>query len=261
MNKRLLLIAGPCVLEDKKTCWTIAKQCIEICNRLEIDYVFKASYRKANRTSIQAFSGIEQEKALETLAEIKAEFGIPVLTDIHESAEAKLAAKYVDILQIPAFLCRQTSLLIAAGETGKIVNIKKGQFLSGESMAFAAEKVASTGNTNIWMTERGTTFGYNDLVVDFRNIPTMKSIGYPVIIDATHSVQRPNQTSGETGGDPGMISTIAKCGITAGSDGVFMEVHPDPPSAKSDRGSMLKLEELDSVLTELSSLWQAINKK
>lgn len=260
MNKKLLLIAGPCVLEDKSTCRTIAQRCIDICNSLDIDYVFKASYQKANRTSIQAFTGIEREKALNTLAEIKSEFGVPVLTDIHESTEVAFVAKYVDILQIPAFLCRQTSLLLAAGETGKVVNIKKGQFLSGESMAFAAEKVASTGNKNIWITERGTTFGYSDLVVDFRNIPIMKNIGYPVIIDATHSVQRPNQTTGETGGDPSMISTIAKCGITAGSDGVFLEVHPDPSSAKSDRGSMLKLDELETVLTELSNLWKAINK-
>jgi 2-dehydro-3-deoxyphosphooctonate aldolase (KDO 8-P synthase) len=260
MKDKLLLIAGPCVLEDKNTCRTIARHCIDLCKSLDIDYVFKASYQKANRTSLHAFTGLDREKALNILAEIKSEFGVPVLTDIHEASEAGLVAKYVDILQIPAFLCRQTSLLLAAGETGKVVNIKKGQFLSGESMTFAAEKVVSTGNENIWITERGTTFGYSDLVVDFRNIPIMKDMGYPVIIDATHSVQRPNQTTGETGGDPNMINTIAKCGIAAGSDGVFMEVHPDPSSAKSDRGSMLKLDELESVLSELSNLWNAINK-
>jgi len=248
MTKRLKLIAGPCAIEDKSTPFFIAEKVLEICERLDIEYIFKGSFKKANRTSLNSFTGINRDEALSVLGSVGKEFGIPVLTDIHETTDAKLAAEYVDYLQIPAFLCRQTDLLIAAGETGKYVNIKKGQFVSPSTMSFAVEKVRSTGNNNILLTERGTTFGYSNLVVDFTSFPIMSSFGVDTIMDATHCLQRPNQTSGVTGGDPSMIGLMCYASMAAGADGLFIETHPDPSTAKSDSASMLQLDKLEDIL-------------
>lgn len=254
---RFLLLAGPCVIEDEESPLRIADKLCEITQRLDIPFVFKASYRKANRSRLDSFTGIGDEKALKVLGKIKAEFGVPVITDIHAVAEAAMAAEVADILQIPAFLCRQTELLVAAAKTGKVVNIKKGQFLSGESMGFAVEKVRQSGNDKVMLTERGSMFGYQDLVVDFRNIPVMQHFGVPVILDVTHSLQQPNQASGVTGGKPEMISVLAKAGIAAGADGIFMETHPDPAHALSDGANMLQLDLVEPLLKKLSAIKRA----
>ena len=253
------LMAGPCVVESEKGALEIASTISEICQKLQIPYVFKASYRKANRTSASSFTGIGDLKALEILQQIRAVYKVPVVTDIHTADEAKLAAPYVDILQIPAFLCRQTDLLMAAAETGKIVNIKKGQFLSGAAMRFAVEKITGAGNEKVLLTERGTTFGYQDLVVDFRNIPWMQEIGVPVVMDVTHALQQPNQTSGVTGGNPQLIGTLAKAAIATGAEGLFIETHPNPSLAKSDGANMLPLNQLQSLLEQLIKIRKAIS--
>lgn len=236
----------------------IAEKVAGITNKLDIPYVFKGSYRKANRSRLDSFTGIGDEKALKILRKVGETFGIPTVTDIHETAEAAMAAEYVDILQIPAFLCRQTDLLVAAAKTGKIVNIKKGQFLSPGAMQFAVQKVADAGNGNVMITERGTTFGYTDLVVDYRGIPQMQQFGYPVVMDVTHSLQQPNQTSGVTGGLPALIETIAKAAIAVGADGLFIETHPEPSQAKSDGANMLQLDLLEGLLEKLVRIRKAI---
>lgn len=253
-----LLIAGPCVIEDRESPLDIAKTITDISDKLQIPFVFKASYKKANRSRLDSFTGIGDTEGLEVLARIRRELNIPVITDVHSPAEAELAARYVDILQIPAFLCRQTELLVAAAQTGKIVNIKKGQFLSAEAMKFAVEKVRQSGNNQVMLTERGTTFGYQDLVVDYRGIPVMKSLGADVVMDATHSLQQPNQASGVTGGDPGQIETIAKAAIAVGVDGIFIETHPHPAKAKSDGANMLALERLEDLLIKLKRIHHAL---
>ncbi|KGE88417.1 3-deoxy-8-phosphooctulonate synthase [Phaeodactylibacter xiamenensis] len=257
-GQSFFLIAGPCAIEGEDMAFEIAGRVNAICERLEIPYIFKGSYRKANRSRIDSFTGIGDEKALGILKAVGEKFQIPVTTDIHSEPEAALAAQYVDVLQIPAFLCRQTSLLVAAAETGKVVNIKKGQFLSPDAMQFAADKVRGAGNERVLLTERGTTFGYQDLIVDFRGIPTMQSLGAPVVLDCTHSLQQPNQTSGVTGGRPAMISTIAKAGIAAGVDGLFIETHPTPSTAKSDGANMLPLDQLEPLLERLVNIRKAI---
>lgn len=252
------LMAGPCAIEDESMSLEIAEKIVDICSRLGIKYIFKGSFRKANRSRIDSFTGIGDEKALKILAKVKAEFGIPVVTDIHEAHEAEMAATYVDVLQIPAFLCRQTELVVAAAHTGKIVNIKKGQFLSGSAMGFAAQKVIDSGNSQVLLTERGNSFGYSDLVVDFRNIPQMQALGHPVLMDLTHSLQQPNQASGVTGGQPALIETIGKAAIAVGVDGLFIETHPEPSKAKSDGANMLPLDQLEALLTKLVRIRQAI---
>jgi 2-dehydro-3-deoxyphosphooctonate aldolase (KDO 8-P synthase) len=257
-STNFFLIAGPCVVENDSMPMEIASRIKSITDRLNIPYIFKASYQKANRSRQDSFTGIGHEKALQLIEQIRTELGIPVLTDIHTEEQATIAAKYVDILQIPAFLCRQTELLIAAGNTGKTVNIKKGQFASAESMKYAVQKVLSTGNRKVMLTERGTTFGYQDLIVDFRNIPEMQALGVPVIVDITHSLQQPNQQSGVTGGRPYLIETIAKAAIAVGADGIFIETHPDPASAKSDGANMLNLELLEPLLEKLVRIRKAI---
>lgn len=253
------ILAGPCVVESKDICRQIASTVAEIADKYAIPYVFKASYRKANRSRVDSFTGIGDQAGLEILQGIKEEFHLPIITDIHNPKEAALAASYgVDILQIPAFLCRQTELLEAAAKTGKYVNIKKGQFLAPDSMKFAAQKVEHFGNSNIILTDRGTQFGYSDLIIDFRGVPTMKSFGYPVVVDITHSLQEPNQSSGVTGGRPDMISTIAKASIAVGADGLFLETHPDPSQAKSDGANMLRLDLLENLIKTLLPIRQAI---
>ena len=255
---RFFLLAGPCVIEDETSPLFIAETLKAICQKLDIPLVFKASYRKANRSRLDSFTGIGDEKALKVLQKVAKEFELPVVTDIHAAEEAAMAAEYVDILQIPAFLCRQTDLLVAAAKTGKIVNIKKGQFLSGEAMGFAVEKVRQSGNEKVMLTERGSMFGYQDLVVDYRNITAMKQFDVPVILDVTHSLQQPNQSSGVTGGQPEMIGLIAKAGIAAGADGIFMEVHPEPKKAKSDGANMLRLDLAESLLKQLVRIKEAV---
>lgn len=252
------LMAGPCVIEGEDMALRIAERVVTITNKIGIPYIFKGSYRKANRSRIDSFTGIGDEKALKILQKVGTTFGIPTVTDIHESAEAAMAANYVDVLQIPAFLCRQTDLLIAAAQTGKIVNIKKGQFLSPGAMSFAVQKVVDAGNPQVMITERGTTFGYTDLVVDYRGIPQMQEFGFPVIMDVTHSLQQPNQTSGVTGGLPQLIETIAKAAIAVGTDGLFIETHPEPSVAKSDGANMLQLDLLEGLLTRLVRIREAI---
>lgn len=255
------LLAGPCVIEGEDMALDIAEEVLKITSDLEIPYVFKGSYRKANRSRLDSFTGIGDEKALKILRKVRETFGIPVVTDIHSAGEADMAAEYVDILQIPAFLCRQTDLLVAAAKTGKFINIKKGQFLAPESMAFACGKVRESGNDNIAVTDRGTFFGYGDLVVDMRGIPVMqKSCGCPVILDITHSLQQPNSASGVTGGKPELISTIARAGIAAGADGIFMETHRNPAVAKSDGANMLPLSQVPALLRNLTLLRQAVNQ-
>jgi 2-dehydro-3-deoxyphosphooctonate aldolase (KDO 8-P synthase) len=252
------LIAGPCVVESRELLFTVAERIINLTSKLNIPYIFKSSYRKANRSSKDSFTGIGDEKALEYLAEIKEYFNIPVLTDIHSEPEAAMAAQYVDVLQIPAFLCRQTSLLEAAANTGKVVNVKKGQFMSAEAMKFVVDKINAKNNPYVWLTDRGTMFGYQDLIVDMRSIPIMQSFNVPVILDVTHSLQEPNQTSGITGGKPQMIKTIASSGIAAGADGLFIESHPDPSQAKSDGANMLSLDKMDDLLHRLVRIREAI---
>lgn len=254
------LFAGPCVIEGEEMALDIAGEMVEITRRLSIPYVFKGSYRKANRSRLDSFTGIGDEKALKILAKVRETYGIPVVTDIHTAAEAAMAAEYVDVLQIPAFLCRQTDLLVAAAATGRMVNIKKGQFLSPDSMRFAVEKVRDSGGSCVAVTERGTTFGYTDLMVDMRSFPIMKeSCGCPVIIDATHSLQQPNQTSGVTGGLPRLIKTIAMSSVAAGADGVFLETHRNPSVAKSDGANMLPLSEMSALLESLKRLKETID--
>ncbi|MDR2473448.1 MAG: 3-deoxy-8-phosphooctulonate synthase [Tannerella sp.] len=257
-GKNFFLLAGPCVIEGEEICMRIADKIVGITHRLNIPYIFKGSYRKANRSRLDSFTGIGDEKALRILRKVSATFDIPTVTDIHETSEAALAAEYVDVLQIPAFLCRQTDLLVAAAQTGKIVNIKKGQFISPSSMQFAADKVSAAGNSQIMLTERGTTFGYTDLVVDFRSIPMMQQFGYPVVTDITHSLQQPNQTSGVSGGLPQLIETIARAAIAVGTDGIFVETHPDPQNAKSDATNMLHLDLLENLLTKLVRIREAV---
>lgn len=252
------LLAGPCVIEGEEMAMRIAERVVGITNRLGIPYVFKGSYRKANRSRLDSFTGIGDEKALQILAKVRDSFGVPVVTDIHTADEAAMAAQYVDVLQIPAFLCRQTDLLVAAARTGKVVNIKKGQFLSAGAMRFAAEKVVEAGNHNVMLTERGTTFGYQDLVVDYRGIPEMQSFGFSVVLDVTHSLQQPNQTSGVTGGMPRLIETVAKAGIAVGADGIFIETHENPTVAKSDGANMLRLDLLEGLLEKLVRIRQAV---
>ncbi len=255
------LFAGPCVIEGEEMALDIAEKMVRITEELEIPYAFKGSYRKANRSRLDSFTGIGDEKALKILRKVRETFGIPVLTDIHGPEEAKMAAEYVDILQIPAFLCRQTDLLVAAAHTGRMVNIKKGQFLSPESMRFAVDKILESGNDKVAVTERGTTFGYTDLIVDMRGIPQMKqACGCPVVMDVTHSLQQPNQTAGVTGGLPAMISTIAMSAIAAGADGLFMETHQQPEIAKSDGANMLPLHKMDNLLRRLTILREAVNR-
>ncbi len=253
------LLAGPCVIEGETMALEIAEKIMKITDRLKIPYIFKGSYRKANRSRLDSFSGIGDEKALKILKKVGDTFHIPTVTDIHSAEEAALAAYYVDVLQIPAFLCRQTDILIAAAKTGKVVNIKKGQFLSAGAMQFAVNKVIESGNKNVVLTERGTTFGYQDLVVDYRGIPEMRSMNVPVVMDITHSLQQPNQTSGVTGGKPELIETIAKAAIAVGADGIFIETHPNPAVAKSDGANMLRLDLLESLLKKLVAIKQTIN--
>lgn len=257
-TNNFFLLAGPCVVENEKMVFDIAEKIISITNKLEIPYIFKASYRKANRSRKDSFTGIGDEKALEILAKVREKLEVPVVTDIHTAEEAKLAANYVDVLQIPAFLCRQTDLLDAAAKTGKFVNIKKGQFLAPEAMKFAAQKVIDSGNKKVMLTERGTTFGYQDLLIDYRGIPEMQKTGLPVILDITHSLQQPNQASGVTGGRPDLIETVAKAGIAVGVDGIFIETHQNPAIAKSDGANMLKLDFLENLLSRLVEIRKVI---
>lgn len=253
------LLAGPCVIEGEKMALEIAEKAVELTSRLDIPYVFKGSYRKANRSRIDSFTGIGDLEALRILRKVGETFGIPTVTDIHTEPEAAMAAEYVDMLQIPAFLCRQTTLLVAAAETGKMVNIKKGQFLSPGAMEHAVRKVRDAGNPNVAVTERGTTFGYQDLIVDYRGIPDMQRNGCPVILDVTHSLQQPNQTAGVTGGRPDMIETVARAGIAVGCDGIFIETHLNPAEAKSDGANMLRLDLLPDLLEKLTVLRMAVN--
>ena len=256
-SNQFFLLAGPCVVEDEELCFRVAESVSGICNELKIPYIFKASYRKANRSKLDSFQGIGDMRALKVLQEVGALHDVPVITDVHSPDEAHIASEYVDVLQIPAFLCRQTDLLVAAAQTGKPVNVKKGQFVSPEAMVFAVEKVRESGNNNVMLTERGSTFGYQDLVVDFRGLPIMKNFDVPVILDVTHSLQVPNRISGTSGGRPEFIETLAKAGIAAGADGIFLETHGDPSVAKSDGENMLKLELLESLLQKLVHIHNA----
>lgn len=253
------LIAGPCVVESEENCFEIAKQLVAVTTELKIPYIFKASFKKANRSRIDSFTGIGDEDALRIIENVKKTFKVPVVTDIHTEADAELAARYVDILQIPAFLCRQTDLLVAAAKTGKVVNIKKGQFLAPDSMKFAADKVVQAGNSSVILTDRGTMFGYQDLIVDYRGIVEMKKYGFPVVLDITHSLQQPNQNSGVSGGKPELIETIARAGIAVGADGIFMETHPEPAKAKSDGANMLPLAQVEKLLQRLVKIKQVVN--
>lgn len=255
-----LLVAGPCVVEGEEIVFSIAENIVRLADKHHIPFIFKASYRKANRSRADSFTGIGDLTALKILSEVKRRFDIPVITDIHNPPEAEIAADYVDILQIPAFLCRQTDLLVAAAKTGKWINIKKGQFLSGSSMKFAVEKVREHGNNNILLTDRGNMFGYQDIIIDFRNIRIMQKNDVPVIVDITHSLQKPNQETGISGGDPEMIESMGRAAIAVGADGIFLETHPDPVNAKSDGANMLEISKLDGLLTVLTELRKTINK-
>lgn len=257
-NKQFFLIAGPCVVESKDLCEEIAGKVKEICLRHSIPYIFKASYRKANRSRIDSFTGIGDEDSAEILKGISSTFQLPITSDIHTEEEAEWAAEFLDVLQIPAFLCRQTNLLIAAAKTGKTVNVKKGQFMSPEGMKFAVDKIKQGNNHQVWLTERGSSFGYQDLIVDYRGIPIMQSFNVPVIVDCTHSLQQPNQSVGVTGGKPEMIETIAKAAIAVGADGLFIETHPNPENAMSDGANMLKLNKLESLLEKLCKIRSSI---
>lgn len=257
-SENFFLLAGPCAIEGEEMAFTIAERIHQITERLEIPWVFKGSYRKANRSRLDSFTGIGDEKALKILNAVGEKYQVPVVTDIHSADEAAMAAEYVDVLQIPAFLCRQTDLLVAAANTGKFVNIKKGQFLAPEAMQFALNKVRESGNDKVWVTDRGNMFGYQDMVVDFRGIPKMKAFNSPVIMDITHSLQQPNQSSGVTGGEPEMIETIGKAAIAVGADGIFIETHHDPKTAKSDGANMLHLDRLEGLLEKLIRVRKAI---
>lgn len=257
-TSNFFLMAGPCVIEGEEIALRIAERIVGISDKLQIPLIFKGSYRKANRSRLDSFTGIGDETALKILAKVGREFDIPCVTDIHESHEAAMAAEFVDVLQIPAFLCRQTDLLIAAAKTGKTINVKKGQFLSAGSMKFAVDKIMDSGNANVILTDRGNTFGYQDIIVDFRGIPEMKSFGVPVVMDCTHSLQQPNQASGVTGGKPALIETIAKAAIAVGADGLFIETHPDPAHAKSDGANMLHLDHLEGLMRKLIRIREAI---
>lgn len=257
-SKQFFLLAGPCAIESEEQAFKIAQRIIQITDKYEIPFIFKGSYRKANRSRLDSFTGIGDIKALEILQKISRELNVPTVTDIHSAEEAELAAKYVDVLQIPAFLCRQTDILVAAAKTGKVVNIKKGQFLAPESMKFASTKVFESGNDNIMITDRGTMFGYQDMIIDYRGIPEMQKTEYPVILDITHSLQQPNQTSGVTGGKPELIETVAKAGIAVGVDGLFLETHYNPAEAKSDGANMLHLDYLDDLLRKLTVIRTSI---
>jgi 2-dehydro-3-deoxyphosphooctonate aldolase (KDO 8-P synthase) len=257
-DKNFFLIAGPCVVESEDLLETVAAKVSSVCSKLGIPYIFKASYRKANRTSGNSFTGIGDREALALVQNTGRKYKLPTTSDIHAHDEASPAAHFVDVLQIPAFLCRQTDLLIAAAETGKVINVKKGQFLSGPAMKFAAEKIRKAGNEKIIFTERGNSFGYQDLVVDFRNIPWMQEHGVPVVMDCTHSLQQPNQSSGITGGNPKLIGTMASAAIAAGADGLFIETHPDPAHALSDGATMLRLDLLEELLGSLVKLRKAV---
>ncbi|MCH1437150.1 MAG: 3-deoxy-8-phosphooctulonate synthase [Flavobacteriales bacterium] len=257
-STNFFLLAGPCAIEGEEMAFEIAEKIKEISDRLEIPFIFKGSFRKANRSRLDSFTGIGDEKALKILQKVGTHFNIPTVTDIHTAEDAKMAAAYVDVLQIPAFLCRQTDLLVAAAKTGKAVNIKKGQFLSAESMQFAVQKIIDSGNPHVAVTDRGTMFGYQDLIVDMRAIPTLQSLDVPVVLDVTHSLQQPNQSSGVTGGKPQLIETIAKAGIAAGANGLFIETHPNPSVAKSDGANMLPLDQLEGLLDRLVRVRQAI---
>ncbi|TKC09368.1 3-deoxy-8-phosphooctulonate synthase [Pedobacter frigoris] len=252
------LMAGPCAIEGEDIAMRIAEKIVAITDKLQIPYIFKGSYRKANRSKGSSFTGIGDEKALKILEKIGATFNVPTVTDIHAHEEAAMAAAYVDVLQIPAFLCRQTDLLIAAAQTGKVVNVKKGQFLSAASMKFAVEKIVEAGNNKVILTDRGNTFGYQDLIVDYRGLPEMQSFEVPVVMDCTHSLQQPNQSSGVTGGKPELIGTIAKAAIAVGADGLFIETHPDPANAKSDGANMLHLDLLEDLLVKLIKIRKAV---
>lgn len=257
-SPNFFLMAGPCAIEGEEIALRIAEKIVAITDKLQIPYIFKGSYRKANRSKGNSFVGIGDEKALKILEKVGREFEVPTVTDIHESQEAAMAAAYVDVLQIPAFLCRQTDLLVAAAQTGKVVNVKKGQFLSAGSMKFAVDKIKDAGNDRVILTDRGNTFGYQDLIVDYRGLPEMQSFGVPVVMDCTHSLQQPNQSSGVTGGKPELIGTIAKAAIAVGADGLFIETHPDPVNAKSDGANMLNLAFLEDLLLQLIRVRQAV---
>jgi 2-dehydro-3-deoxyphosphooctonate aldolase (KDO 8-P synthase) len=252
------LIAGPCVIEGRELCFEVAGKILEITNKFKIPFIFKSSYKKANRSKLDSFSGIGDKAGLEVLRDIRKEFQIPVLTDIHSAEEAYFASQYVDVLQIPAFLCRQTDLLVAAAKTKKTINIKKGQFIAPESMKFVIDKVVQSGNNQIIVTDRGTMFGYHDLIVDFRGLQEMKKFGFPVVLDVTHSLQQPNQSSGVSGGRPEMIETLARAAIAIGVDGLFIETHPEPMLAKSDGANMLRLDLLGSLLEKLVKIRKVI---
>ena len=257
-SNNFFLLAGPCAIEGEDMAMRIAEKVVAITDKLQIPYVFKGSFKKANRSRIDSFTGIGDEKALKILKKVSDTFGVPTITDIHEISDAAMAAEYVDVLQIPAFLVRQTDLVVAAAETGKVVNLKKGQFMSPESMKHAVAKVIDSGNEQVWITDRGTMFGYQDMIVDFRGVPTMKQYA-PVVLDVTHSLQQPNQSSGVTGGRPALIGTMARAGIAAGVDGLFMETHFDPANAKSDGANMLDLSLLEKLLTDLTAIRNTIN--
>lgn len=252
------LIAGPCVIESKELCFEVAEKITALTNKLEIPFVFKSSYKKANRSKLDSFTGIGDKAALDILKEVRKQFKIPVLTDIHSAEEAYFASQFVDVLQIPAFLCRQTDLLIAAAKTGKAINVKKGQFLAPDSMKFVVEKIMESGNNNIILTDRGTMFGYNDLIVDYRGLVEMKKLKFPVVLDITHSLQQPNQQTGITGGRPELIETMARAAIAIGVDGIFIETHPEPMLAKSDGANMLKLDLLEPLLEKLVKIRKTI---
>lgn len=257
-NDNFFLLSGPCAIEGEEMALRIAEKIVSVTDKLQIPYVFKGSFKKANRSRVDSFTGIGDEKALKILRKVSETFQVPTITDIHTEQDAAMAAAYVDVLQIPAFLVRQTDLVVAAAKTGKVVNLKKGQFMSPESMKHAVTKVTDSGNDQVWITDRGTMFGYQDMVVDFRGIPTMRQYA-PVVLDVTHSLQQPNQSSGVTGGRPDMIETIARAGIATGVDGIFMETHFDPSSAKSDGANMLHLDYLEKVMTNLVTLRKTVN--
>lgn len=257
-SNNFFLLAGPCAVESEETCFEIAEKVKTITDKLQIPYIFKASFKKANRSRLDSFTGIGDIKGLEIIQKVGKHYNVPTVTDIHTNEDAAMAAQYVDVLQIPAFLCRQTDLLVAAAKTGKHVNVKKGQFLSPESMKFAVDKVRESGNENIMLTERGTFLGYQDLVVDYRGIPEMQKNNVPVVMDITHSLQQPNQTSGVTGGKPALIGTIAKAAIAVGVDGIFLETHPNPAKAKSDGANMLHLDHFEKLMNDLIVIRKAV---